>query len=237
MYRNLFPAEGEARQAPKVPRWSSSAPAPRPGLLRRERPTSKRVKWHQAGFLERNKGRRLSRAQAPPPSGLLSLCSACAAWGRLLGSGSSLPEGEGAFVSSAGAASVYLLASGDGRRPARPVCPSFLGGGGEAAPVDPEQGPVCFEDVAVHFTDVDWALLHPDQRALHKEVREENRGISDSLITLQLCCSPFPDTESDLGCRGILELENSAGLPRTHCTEFKGTSSPVVPLGISVRLS
>nr|XP_028597592.1 uncharacterized protein LOC114603032 isoform X2 [Podarcis muralis] len=212
MYRNLFPAEGEARQAPKVPRWSSSAPAPRPGLLRRERPTSKRVKWHQAGFLERNKGRRLSRAQAPPPSGLLSLCSACAAWGRLLG-------------------------SGDGRRPARPVCPSFLGGGGEAAPVDPEQGPVCFEDVAVHFTDVDWALLHPDQRALHKEVREENRGISDSLITLQLCCSPFPDTESDLGCRGILELENSAGLPRTHCTEFKGTSSPVVPLGISVRLS
>nr|XP_028597595.1 zinc finger protein 669-like [Podarcis muralis] len=44
-----------------------------------------------------------------------------------------------------------------------------------------DPGPVCFEDVAVHFTDDEWALLDPDQRALHKEVMEENRGILDSL--------------------------------------------------------
>nr|XP_034973330.1 putative zinc finger protein 56 [Zootoca vivipara] len=67
--------------------------------------------------------------------------------------------------------------------PARPICPSFLGGEGEAAPVEPEQGPVSFEDVAVHFTHEESMLLNPDQRALHKEVMEENRGILDSLVS------------------------------------------------------
>ncbi|KAM3844429.1 uncharacterized protein M6D78_002376 [Vipera latastei] len=56
------------------------------------------------------------------------------------------------------------------------------------------------EDVAVHFTRDEWALLKPDQKALHGEVMEEIGGI---LATLVICekreveLFNYPDPEAE----------------------------------------
>ncbi|XP_067321256.1 zinc finger and SCAN domain-containing protein 2-like isoform X3 [Anolis sagrei] len=75
---------------------------------------------------------------------------------------------------------------------------------------------VTFEDVSVDFSEEEWALLDPSQRALHQQIMEENLGIVSSLGPHQF----FPFKYRQAGKEG--SSPSSLEAFKTHRTKMEG---------------
>ncbi|KAF7235366.1 Zinc finger protein with KRAB and SCAN domains 7 [Varanus komodoensis] len=88
--------------------------------------------------------------------------------------------------------------------------------------VEMEQDPVTFADVTVHFSEEEWSLLDAGQRALHREVMEENYGTLASLeglLPLSSDLISWLKEEQDPLAEGYEEEESAAGDTRENKKE------------------